>query len=194
MADTSIRESQLSTRWRPTGMAARRLPVWSGRNRGLGEMTTNYLAEQGKKLFGIGVFLFGDGLIWFKWPGIFTLLPLSDRHRIFDIFHRAEIVIGVTLAAYGILVWRSASRRLSLANYIIVLSCVPVLLLCVSKLSEWVYFLDQQRGFSILNDFAFGVIQITMVVCIVVFGGWWADSTYMHARFRRHMRSSRFVK
>ena len=102
-------------------------------------MTTNDLAEQGKKLFGIGVFLFGDGLIWFKWPGIFTLLPLSDRHRIFNIFHRAEIVIGILLAAYGIRVWRSASRRLSLANYIIVLSCVPVLLLCVSKLSEWVF-------------------------------------------------------
>jgi hypothetical protein len=194
MADTSIRESQLPTRRRPTGMDARRLPVWSGRNRGLGEMTTNDLAEQGKKLFGIGVFLFGDGLVWFKWPGIFTLLPLSDRHRIFNIFHRAEIVIGVLLAAYGMLVWRSASRRLSLANYIIVLSGVPVLLLCVSKLSEWVYFLDQQSGFSILNDLAVGVIQITMVVCIVVFGGWWADSTYMHARFRGHMRSSRFVK
>ena len=175
-------------------MAARRLRVWSGRNRGLGEMTTNDLAEQGEKLFGIGVFLFGDGLIWFKWPGIFTLFPLSDRHRIFNIFYRAEIVIGVLLAAYGILVWRSASRRLSLANYIIVLSCVPVLLLCVSKLSEWVYFLDQQRGFSILNDLAVGVIHITMAVCIVVFGGWWADSTYVHERFRGYMRSRRFVK
>ena len=112
----------------------------------------------------------------------------------FDTFWRAGIVIGAIVAAYGILVWRSASRKLSLANYIIVLSCVPVLLLCVSKLSEWVYFLDQQRGFSILNDLAVGVIQITMVVCIVVFGAWWADNTYMHARFRRYVRSSRFVK
>ena len=112
----------------------------------------------------------------------------------FDTFWRAGIVIGAIVAAYGILVWRSASRKLSLANYVIVLSCVPVLLLSVSKLSEWVYFLDQQRGFSILNDLAVGVIQITMVVCIVVFGGWWADSPYMHARFRRYMRSSRFVK
>lgn len=159
-----------------------------------GEMTTDYKAEQGKKLFGTGVFLLGHGLIWFKSPGIFTLLPLSGRHSIFDIFFRAEIVVGVTLAAYGMLVWRSGSRKLSLANYIIVLSCVPVLLLCVSKLSEWVYFLDQQRGFSISNDLAVGVIQITMVVCIVGFGGWWADSTYMRARLHRYMRSSRFVK
>jgi len=154
-------------------------------------MTTNYQAEQGKKLFGTGVFLFADGLIWFRSPvGIFTLRPLN----MFDTFFRAGIVIGAILAAYGILVWRSASRRLSLANYIIVLSCVPVLLLCVSKLSEWVYFLDQQRGFSISNDLGVGVIEITMVVCIMVFGGWWADGTYMHARFRRYMRSSRFVK
>jgi hypothetical protein len=164
-----------------------------GRNRGLGELTISYQAEQGKKLFGTGVFLFADGLIRFHShspEGIFTLQPLN----MFDTFWRAGIVIGAILAAYGILVWRSASRKLSLANYIIVLSCVPVLFLCESKLSEWVYFLDQQRGFSILNDLAVGVIQITMVVCIVVFGAWWADSTYMHARFRRYMRSSRFVK
>ncbi len=152
-------------------------------------MTTNYQADQGKKLFGYGVFSFAHGLIWFKSPGIFTLLPLSDRHSIFNIFFRAEIVIGVILAAYGMLVWRSASRKLSLANYIIVISCVPVLLLCASKMAEWVYFLDQQRGLSILNDLGVGVIQITMVVCIVVFGAWWADSTYMPARFHRYMRS-----
>ena len=159
-----------------------------------GKMTTDYQADQGKKLFGTGVLLFGHGLIWFKSPGIFTLLPLSDRHGIFNIFHRAEIVIGVILAAYGMLVWRSAFRKLSLANCIIVLSCAPVLLLCVSKLSECVYFLDQQRGFSILNELKVGVIQIAVVVCIVVFGGWWADSTYMRARFHRYMRSSRFVR
>jgi hypothetical protein len=157
-------------------------------------MTTNYQDDQGRKLFGIGVLLFGHGFVWFKSPGIFTLLPLSDRHGIFNIFHRAEIVIGVILAAYGMLVWRSAFRKLSLANFIIVSSCVPVLLLCVSKMTEWVYFLDQQRGFSILNVLKVGVIQITMVVCIVVFGAWWADSTYLRARFHRHLRSSRFVK
>jgi hypothetical protein len=61
-------------------------------------------------------------------------------------------------------------------------------------MTEWVYILDQHREFSILNELKVGVIQITMVVCIVVFGGWWADSTYMHARFRKYMRSSRFVK
>ncbi len=174
-----------------------RLPVWFGRNRGLGEMTTNYQADnqayQGKKLFGIGVFSFAHGLIWFQYSspgGIFTLRPLN----LFDTFFRAEIVVGTILAAYGMLVWRSASRKLSLANYIIVLSCVPVLLLCASKMAEWVYFLNQHRGFSILNDLRVPVIEITMVVCIVVFGAWWADSTYMRARFHRYMRSSRFVK
>jgi len=160
-------------------------------------MTTNYQAdyqaEQGKKLFGIGVFSFAHGLIWFHSSspgGIFTLRPLN----MFDAFFRAEIVVGTILAAYGMLVWRSASRKLSLANYIIVLSGVPVLLLCVSKMTEWVYFLDQQRGFSILNDLRVPVIEITMVVCIVVLGAWWADSTYLHAWFRRYMQSSRFVK
>ena len=155
--------------------------------------TDSYQVEQGKKLFATSVLFFSQGLGWFGFDspgGIFTLRPLNT----FDTLFRVEIVIGAIVAAYGMLVWRRASRKLSLANYIIVLSCVPVLLLCVSKLSEWVYFLDRQRGFSILNDLAVGVIQITMVVCIVVFGAWWADSTYMRARFHRYMRSSRFVK
>jgi hypothetical protein len=157
-------------------------------------MTTDYYqAEQGKKLLGTSVLFFAQGLIWFAFDspgGIFTLQPLNMD----DAFFRAEIVIGAIVAAYGMLVWRSASRKLALANYIIVLSCVAVLLPCVSKLSEWVYFLDHQRGFSILNDLGIVVIEITIPVCIVVFGGWWADITYMHARFRRYMPFSRFVK
>jgi len=190
MADPSIRESQLFARpWMAPG--GFQFGLWKKSR--TGEMTTDYRAEQGKKLFGTGVLLFGHGLIWFKSPGIFTLLPLSAKYGIFNILFRAEIVIGVILAAYGMLLWRSAFRKLSLANYIIVLSCVPVLLQCASKLSEWVYFLDQQRGFS-MNDLAVGVIEITMLVCIVVFGGWWADSAYMRARFHRYMRSSRFVE
>jgi hypothetical protein len=55
-------------------------------------------------------------------------------------------------------------------------------------------FLDQQRGFSILNELKVGVIEITIPAGIAVSGAWWADSTYMHARFHRYMQSSRFVK
>ncbi len=157
-------------------------------------MTTNYYqAEQGKKLFGIGVLFFAQGLSWFSFTspgGIFTLRPLN----IDAAFLRGEIVIGAIVAAYGMLVWRSASRKLTLANYVIMLSCAAVLLPCVSKLSERVYFLDHQRRFSILNDLGVSAIEITILICIVVLGGWWADSTYMHSRFLRYMGSSRFVK
>jgi amino acid permease len=155
-------------------------------------MTTDYQAAQGKKLFGTSVLFFTQGLTWFGFDspgGIFTLQPLNMD----DAFFRVEIVIGAIVAAYGILVWRSASRKLSLANYIIVLFCVAVLLLCVSKLSEWVYLLDHHKGFS-MNDLGVFLIDITIPVCIVVFGGWWADSTFMRERFRRYMPSSRFVK
>ena len=161
-------------------------------------MTTDhkadYKAEQGKRLFGIGVLLFGHGLVWFRSPGLFTLLRLSEVRGTFNIFFRAEIMIGAIVAAYGMLVWRNAFRKLSLANYIIVLSCAPVLLLCASKMKEWEYFLDQQRGFSILNDLGVPVIHLTIFVCILFLGAWWADSTYMRARFHRYMQSSRFVK
>jgi hypothetical protein len=156
-------------------------------------MTTDYQAAQGKKIFGISVLFFSQGLILFGFDspgGIFTLQPLN-----LDVaFFRAEIVFGAIVAAYGILVWRSATRKLSRANYMIVLSCVAVLLLCVSKLSEWVYLLDHHRGLSILNDLGVGVIVITTVVCIVFLGIWWADSTYLRAWFHRHMRSGQFAK
>jgi hypothetical protein len=175
-------------------MAGRRLPVWSRRNRGLGEMTTDYSqAEQGRKIFGTSLLFFCQGLTWFGLDlpgGIFTLRPLNT----FDAFFRAEIVIGAIVAAYGMLAWRSASRKLSFASYLIVVSCLAVLLPCVSKQSEWVYFLNHQGGYSILNDLGVLVIEITTTVSILVLGAWWADSTYMHERFRGYVRSSRFVK
>jgi hypothetical protein len=190
MADPSIRELQLSARpW----MAAEGFQFGLWKKSRTGEMTTDHKAEQGKKLFGTGLFAFANGLVWFRASspgGIFTLQPLN----MFDAVFRAEIVIGAIVAAYGMLLWRSSSRKVSLANCVIVSSCVPVLLVCASKLTEWAYFIDQQRGLLTLNDLAVGVTQITVVACIMVFCIWWADSTYMHARFRRYMRSSRFVK
>jgi hypothetical protein len=157
-------------------------------------MTTDYYqGEQGKKIFAIGVLFFSQGLTWFSLTspgGIFTLRPL----HIDVAFLRGEIVIGAIVAAYGMLLWRSASRKLSHANYVIVLSGVAVLLTCVSKVSEWVYFLDHQREFSILNDLEVLAIEITIPVCILVLGAWWADSAYLRARFHRPMQSSEFVK
>ena len=171
----------------------RRRPVWSARNRGPNEMTTDYYrAEQGKKIIGTSVLFFAQGLTWFGFDspgGIFTLQPLNLN----DAFFRAEIVIGAIVAACGVLVWRSASRKLSLANYIVLLSCVAVLLLCASKVSEWVYLLDHHKGFA-MNDLGIFIIDIMIPVCILVFGGWWADSTFMRERFRRYMPSSRSVK
>jgi amino acid permease len=157
-------------------------------------MTTDYQADQGKKLFGIGVLFFGHGLFVVYHSslpgGIFTLQPLN----IWDAFLRASIVIGAILAAYGILVWRSASRKLSLANYMIVFSCASVVVLSASKMAEWVHFSTQQRGSSFLVDLEACAIQLTMVICIVAFGGWWADSAYMQARFHRYIRSNRFIR
>jgi hypothetical protein len=158
-------------------------------------MTTDYYQaeDRGKKLFGTSVLFFSQGLTWFGLDlpgGIFTLRPLNT----FDALFRAEIVIGAIVAAYGMLVWRSASRKLSIANYLIVFSCVAVLLPCVSKQSECVYFLNHQRGFLILNDLKILVIEITVPVCILVLGAWWADCTYLRERFHVLMRSSRFVK
>jgi hypothetical protein len=149
-------------------------------------MTTNYqVQDQGKKLFGTSVLFVSQGLTWFGLDlrrGIFTLRPLNT----FDAFFGVEIVIGAIVATFGMLVWRSASRKLSLTNHIIVLSCVAVLLPCVSKLSGWVYFLDHQREFPILNDLGVLVIAITVPLCILVLGAWWADSTFLRAQFHRH--------
>jgi hypothetical protein len=111
-----------------------------------------------------------------------------------NVIDRAAIVIGAFLAAYGLLVWRNAFRKLSLANYIIVLSSAPILLLAASKMKEWEYFLDQQRVSWTLNHLRVQVIHLTILVCILLLGIWWADSTYLRERFHALMRSSRFVK
>jgi len=157
-------------------------------------MTTDYSqAQLGKKIFGISLLFFSQGLAWFSffWPGsIFTLRQLNADLA----SSRAEIVIGAIVAAYGMLVWRSASHKLSLGNYIIVFSCAAVLLLYLSKLSEWVYFLDHQGGFLTLNGLKILVIEITIPVCMFVFGGWWADRTFMYERFLQSLRLMRLVK
>jgi hypothetical protein len=154
-------------------------------------MTRTYAqAEQGEKLFATSVLFFAQGLCWFGFDspaGIFTVRPLNT----FDVLFRAEIVIGAIVAAFGILLWRSAFRKLSLTNYISVFSCLAVLLPSVSKQSEWVYFLDHQRGFRILNDLGILATDITIPVCTLIFGGLWADSTYMHDRFRGYTLSKR---
>jgi hypothetical protein len=156
-------------------------------------MTTDYQAEPGKKLFGAGALIFGHGLIWFhpSWPGgIFTLHPL----KLFDATFRAEIVVGAILAAFGILVWRSASHELSLANYVFVASCASVLVLCASEISEWDSLMYHQRGDSFLVLLGVGATKLTMVICIAAIGAWWADSTYMRERFRGFIRSGPLVK
>ena len=102
-------------------------------------MNTDYQADQGRKLFGTGVFLFGYGLIWFHSAapgGVFTRQPL----HLFDAGMRACIILGALLAAYGVLVWRRVSHDLSLANYIIVPASACALIVCASEISEWHYF------------------------------------------------------
>jgi amino acid permease len=194
MADSSIWETELyASPW--IGLDCfRKLPVWPGRNRGLGEMTTDYSqAQYGKKIFGISLAFFSRGLTWFGFStpaGIFTLRQLNTDVA----FFRAEIVIAAIAAAYGVLVWRSASHKLSILNYIVMFSCVAVLLVCASEVSEWVYFLDHQGGFLFLKSLEILVFEIAIPVCIFVFGGWWGDSTFMHERLLHSMRSIGLVK
>jgi len=157
-------------------------------------MTTNYSqSQQGKTIFGTSLLFFSQGLTWFGFStpaGIFTLRQLNTDVA----FFRAEIVIAAVVGAYGMLVWRGATHKLSLKNYIIVFSCVAVLLLCVSEQSEWIYFLNRQGGLLSLNSLEILVTEIAIPVCIFVFGGWWADSAYMHDRLLQSMRSMRLAK
>ena len=116
------------------------------RHESMAEMTTNDRADRGKSLLGFGVLWFTSSFTWFVldsfWPplGIWTLPPLDRPQSIYNIILRAEFVISASLVAVGILVWRSAFRKLSLADYIIVLFCASVPVLCVFKMAEWTHF------------------------------------------------------
>src|SRR5437660_11740660 len=55
-------------------------------------------------------------------------------------------------------------------------------------------FFYQQREHWTLNHLGVEVIHLTIFVCILFLGIWWADSTYLRERFHVLMRSSRFVK
>jgi hypothetical protein len=109
-------------------------------------MTTSHKADRGKGLLAFGILWFISSFLRFVldsfWPplGIFTLPQLNHPQSIYNIFLRAEFVMPATLAAVGMLVWRSAFGKHSLADYIIVLSCASVPALCVFKMSEWIHF------------------------------------------------------
>ena len=98
--------------------------------------------QRGKNLLGFGVLWFTSSFTWFVldsfWPpGAWTLPPLNRPQSFANIFLRAEFVMSATFAAVGTLVRVSAFRKLFLADYIIVLSCASVPVLCVFKMSEW---------------------------------------------------------
>jgi hypothetical protein len=96
--------------------------------------------QLGKNLLGVGVLWFASSVTWFVldsfWmpPGVFS--PFVPGFA--NVVIRAEFVMSAAMAAAGILVWRSASRELSLADYLIVLSCASIPVLCVFTMYEWV--------------------------------------------------------
>jgi len=109
-------------------------------------MTTDQKAALGTNLLGFGILWFAISFLWFVmdsfWPplGAFTLPPLDHPQSVANIILRAEFVTSPTLAAVGILLRRSAARKLSLADYIIVFFCAAIPVLGVFKMAEWTHF------------------------------------------------------
>jgi hypothetical protein len=97
------------------------------------------LAQLGKTLVGAGFLLFMSSVRWFVmdtfwWPpGKFS--PFVPG--VGNIWLRAEFVVYPAMMAAGFLVWQSASRKLSLGDYVIVSSCASVLVLCAFTVYEW---------------------------------------------------------
>jgi hypothetical protein len=102
-------------------------------------------AELWQDLLGFGILWFSGTFTWFlldsfRTPrGIWTLPPLDHPQTIYNIVARFEFIASAAFAAAGILVRRRKFRELSLADYIIVFACASVPVLCVFKMSEWIY-------------------------------------------------------
>jgi hypothetical protein len=87
--------------------------------------------------------LFGSTFIWLLLDSsdpTKALPPLDRPQSIYNMVLRAEFVVSATMAAAGILVRRRKVRELSLMDYIIVLSCASVTVLCVFKMPAWFHF------------------------------------------------------
>src|SRR5438046_1259013 len=92
--------------------------------------------QLGQNLFGFGFLWFGSAVTWFApdtygaRPGVFS--PLTPGFA--NVVLRAEFVVSAAMAAAGVLVRRSAFRKLSLADYIFVLASATVPVLVVFKM------------------------------------------------------------
>lgn len=92
-------------------------------------------------------------------------------------------MVSAELAAIGILLWRSTFRKLSLANYIIVLSCASVLVLWAFKMYEWFHVSNWGKEFF-MADFGFTAV----VLFAAVFGAWWASGANEAVTFTQFLK------
>lgn len=117
-----------------------------GRTLALAKMTTDQKTDLGTNLLGFGILWFSTSFVWFVmdsfWPplGIWTLPPLDRPQSIFNIILRGEFVLSAAFVAAGILLRRRATRKLSVADYVIVIACATVPVLLVFKLAERTHF------------------------------------------------------
>jgi len=82
----------------------------------------------GKTLVILGCLWFVLVLIWL--PPLFLLLYWLKLPDIFyTVLFRAEYPMSLTMAAVGVLLWRGATRKLSLVDYVVVfvVAFIPVL-------------------------------------------------------------------
>jgi hypothetical protein len=97
-----------------------------------------------KKFESIGGWLIAVGCVWFVfvffWPPVVVVLSwFNPPEAVYSTVIRAEFAMSAALVAVGILLRRRAVRRLSPADYMLVLlgSTIPVLV--VFSLNGWIH-------------------------------------------------------
>jgi hypothetical protein len=98
------------------------------------DITTDRKVAQGKQLLAVATLFFVRGVVWFVsdyyWP--------RSYHQPFVI---GAFVMSMMLAAFGILLWRSARCKLGLMDYVIVLTSTSVPVLCLFGMYNSKHFL-----------------------------------------------------
>lgn len=148
-------------------------------------MTTHSNAD------GLGQNLFGFGVLWFSLSSFWLVESKYWPQGL----SRAEVVLSAVLAAFGILLWRSAFCKLSLANVLIVLSCASAVVIWAFKMYDWFHFSNRQS--SLMTTFGVAASGGAITVCAAMCGAWWAGAAHegvpftQWLKFRRKQASER---
>lgn len=100
-------------------------------------MTARQRSIIGKTFVIVGALWFVLDFFWFP-PLLVVLFLIHVPEHLLDHVWPAEFILSATLVTAGTLLWRSATKRISIVAFLIVASCLAILVVGTFRIWGWI--------------------------------------------------------